>query len=154
MGMLAEVKKGRPLTTRTLARRLGYERADNPKFQRQLKRLVARGTVKVFRSGYRSEPPNHHARVVMYAGREKITLSLSPLNLRSGWGVCKVEKKTMQLNVRVPPSLLVDLEEIGEYERAGVPELVRGWIREKVAKYRDSKRFQAWKKRKAEGVRT
>ena len=65
-----------------------------------------------------------------------------------------MSKKTQQLNIRLTPEMLVELEEIAEYERAGVAELLRGWIRDRVSKYRESKRFQAWKKRKEEGVKT
>ena len=58
-----------------------------------------------------------------------------------------MSKKTQQLNVRVTPEQLEDLEEIAKFERAKIPELIREWIREKVNKYKDSKRFQKWKER-------
>ena len=56
------------------------------------------------------------------------------------------EKKSDQLNVRVPPSLMEDLEDVAAFERAGVPELVREWIREKIREYLGSSRFKRWLK--------
>ena len=57
-----------------------------------------------------------------------------------------MEKKSDQLNVRVPPSLMEDLEDVAAFERAGVPELVREWIREKIREYLGNSRFKRWLK--------
>ena len=58
-----------------------------------------------------------------------------------------MSKKTHQLNVRISPEMEDELEQIAGYEHATVPELVRGWLRKEIDRYRNSKRFEAWRKR-------
>lgn len=60
----------------------------------------------------------------------------------------ETEKKSDQLNVRVHPSMLTDLEDVAAYERVGVPELVRGWIRGRLREYLGDSRFKHWLKAK------
>ena len=59
-----------------------------------------------------------------------------------------MSKKTQQLNVRISTAFEADLIEVAEYKRAGIPELVRGILRDEIGAIQDSKRFQKWKAEK------
>jgi len=50
-------------------------------------------------------------------------------------------KKSQQLNVRLEVSMMTDLELISEVEGVGMAELVRGWIRERIAGYQKDRRY-------------
>jgi len=47
-----------------------------------------------------------------------------------------VSKKLEQINVKVTREMKKRLEIIAKFEGVGIPELVRGWIRAKIAAYK------------------
>ena len=53
-----------------------------------------------------------------------------------------MSKKTDQLNVRVEAEMLWELELIARVEKAGIPELVRSWIRDKIREYQKDPRYR------------
>ena len=61
-----------------------------------------------------------------------------------------MSKKTDQLNVRVESEMLRDLETIARVEKAGIPELVRSWIREKIREYQKDPRYRKMEAEKVE----
>lgn len=59
--------------------------------------------------------------------------------------VIDMSKKSYPLGVRIEHSILEDLELISQIEGVGIPELIRGWIREKIAGYQRDRRYLAKK---------
>jgi len=53
-----------------------------------------------------------------------------------------LSKKTDQLNIRVEAEMLWELELIARVEKAGIPELVRSWIRDKIREYQKDPRYR------------
>ena len=53
-----------------------------------------------------------------------------------------MSKKTDQLNIRVEAEMLWELELIARVEKAGIPELVRSWIRDKIREYQKDPRYR------------
>ena len=51
-------------------------------------------------------------------------------------------KKTEQINVHVTLDMRRRLERVASLEGADIPELIRGWIREKLAAYKIPKIFR------------
>ena len=52
-------------------------------------------------------------------------------------------KKTEQIGVRVTPEMDLDLEIISQVEGVDKPELIRGWIRDRIGGYQRDKRYLA-----------
>ena len=56
-----------------------------------------------------------------------------------------MSKKIEQINVKITFEMKERLESIGKLEGVGVPELVRGWIRDRIAGYKIPKSFRELK---------
>lgn len=50
-----------------------------------------------------------------------------------------MEKKTQQINLKVTYQMRQQLETICKYEGVGMAELLRGWIRDRLAVYKKAK---------------
>lgn len=61
-----------------------------------------------------------------------------------------MSKKTEQIGVRVTPEMAQDLDLISQVEGVDKPELIRGWIRDRIGGYQRDKRYLA-KKEELEG---
>jgi len=53
--------------------------------------------------------------------------------------VKSVEKKTQQINLKVTYKMREQLETLCKYEGVGMAELLRGWIRDRLASYKKAK---------------
>jgi len=61
-----------------------------------------------------------------------------------------MSKYTEQLNIRVPPELKRELQEVAEFEHVKVTDLVRQLIRQWVREITSTRAYQNWKRRHEE----
>jgi len=61
-----------------------------------------------------------------------------------------VSKYIEQLNIRVPPELKHELQEVAEFEHTKPTDLVRQLIRERVREVTSTRAYQNWKRRHEE----
>jgi len=62
----------------------------------------------------------------------------------------KMSKYIEQLNIRVPPELKNELQEVAEFEHTKVTDLVRQLIRERIREVTSTRAYQNWKRRREE----
>jgi len=62
------------------------------------------------------------------------------------WEVERVSKYVDQINVRLPPELKREFEDVAEYESVKTTDLIRELIRAKVREVAASRAYQNWKR--------
>ena len=55
-----------------------------------------------------------------------------------------------QVNVRLPPELKRELEDVCDYERIKVPDLLRQLVREVVREHRKMRDYLSWRRKREE----
>ena len=59
-----------------------------------------------------------------------------------------MSKYVEQVNVRVPPELKLELNDVADYEHTKVTDLIRELIRKKIREVTGTRAYQTWKKQR------